>query len=449
MSSKVPTVTSPPWNRNTKIIISLVLLGLVVLMALRINRSAWTAVALAMLLAYLFSPAVAFFEKRLKMVPGYDNRRTLAVLVTWIVVGGGFWLAGALLIPRMVEQSREFGEQLPEMIESTQADLEELLSTPIQVGGIELVPLEELENAFTSDSDSDTEGETSGDAVSNLLQSTVTSLAAPAINVLGGALSFIITTALVFVMSFYLMRDGPKFVEYIVSATPEAYRGDVLRLFRELSRIWNAYLRGQLLLCLAVGVATYIAASILGLPNPLILALIAGVLEIIPNFGPGLAMIPAVLFALTTDSSTLPGMEAGIVFGIVTGLTYIGIQNLEAMFLVPRIMGGSLDLHPVVVLIALLFGASLAGVLGVVLAAPSVATLRLFGRYIRGKLFDEEIFSTEPARAGQQRGAIYTLIRFFLSKRFPVRPTEELLDRQPLTADLFDTSPSDVTEWVR
>src|SRR5690606_17136116 len=73
-------------------------------------------------------------------------------------------------------------------------------------------------------------------------------------------------------------------------------------------------------------------------------------------------------------------------------VTWVGIQNLESLFLVPRIMGGSLNLHPVVVIIAVIIGATVAGALGIILAAPAVATLRMFGLYLYGKLFDIDPF---------------------------------------------------------
>jgi predicted PurR-regulated permease PerM len=247
----------------------------------------------------------------------------------------------------------------------------------------------------------------------------VLSLADSAPGFLGGALSFVIAVFFSLAMLFYLMRDGPRFAAYMVGAVPESYQGDARLLLHELGLIWNAYLRGQILLCLAVGMATYVAALILGLPQPLLLALVAGFLEFIPNLGPALAQIPALLFALTTDSATLPGLTAGLPYAAVVSVAYMSIQQLEAMFLVPRILGHSLDLHPFVVLVAILIGASLGGVLGIVLAAPSVATLRLLGRYLRGKLLDEELFATALPYGAAQRGMAFRLMRYFLSKRFP------------------------------
>jgi predicted PurR-regulated permease PerM len=205
---------------------------------------------------------------------------------------------------------------------------------------------------------------------------------------------------------------------------PESYQGDVRRLMHDLGQIWNAYLRGQIVLCLVMGTAIYLVTLILGLPQPLVLGLIAGFLEFIPNLGPALSMIPAALFALTTDSATIPGLDAGVLYAVIVVAIYIHFQQLEAVFLVPRILGHSLDLHPFVVLIAILMGASLAGVLGVVLAAPMMATLRLGARYLRAKLLDEELFPTEGAYLALPRGFFYRLLRYFLERRFPVLPED-------------------------
>ena len=429
MAKKLPPITSPPWNRTTKVIVSLILLVLVLVVLRQVGRSVWSSIVLSVLLAYLLSPVVTFFERRLPL-PGLiaDLRRTLAVVLTWVVVGGVFYLFGALVVPSMVDQSEEFAEDLPKLVADTQADVESFLSKPIRVGNFTLVPMDELEKALDQD-----EGE---GGAGNFLKDTAMTLAYPALNVLGGAVSFLFTFVMVLVLSFYLMRDGPKFVNYLLGSVPESYRGDVLRLMREIGLIWNAYLRGQLMLCFAVGVATYIAALILGLPQPLVLALIAAVLELVPNFGPILAAVPALLFALTTPSATIPALDAGLFYAVVVALVYSAIQQLEAIFLVPRILGGSLDLHPFVVLVSIIVGASLVGVLGVILAAPMVATLRLLARYLRGKLFDEEVFPTLPIYSQRPRGLAYRVMRFFLRRWLPTLPDETERERL-LASDLF------------
>jgi predicted PurR-regulated permease PerM len=163
-------------------------------------------------------------------------------------------------------------------------------------------------------------------------------------------------------------------------------------------------------------------------------------MELIPNIGPTLAAIPAALFALTSSSTTIPSLDAGLGFAVVVVIAYSGIQQLEAIFLVPRILGGSLDLHPFVVLIAIIIGADIAGILGVILAAPSAATLRLAVRYLRGKLLDEELFPALPPYTAPQGGAVYRLMHYFLTKRYPIMPPESRPERLRVEDEL-------VSDW--
>jgi len=140
-----------------------------------------------------------------------------------------------------------------------------------------------------------------------------------------------------------------------------------------------------------MGVVVFIIASIIGMPNPLILGMISLILEFIPSIGSGLAIFPAGLLALTAHSSTFPGLQGGT-FALMVVIIWALLQNIEAYILVPRIMSGSLNLHPIAVILGIIAGASLAGVLGIILAAPTVASLRIFGQYIYGKLMDRDPF---------------------------------------------------------
>lgn len=445
MTHNLPSVTSPPWSLTTKRIVAVIVLIAAFLLARGIASATWGAIAVAVVLAYLLSPVVTFFERRLSIIHNFEIRRALAVVLTWLAVLGMFAIAIGLVLPAMASQLREFADELPNLVEDAEADLRRLLDRPITIGDAQFVPWDELQGAFSPD-----ENGAPDSSLTSTLQETVLSLADPALGLVGGVVTFVVNLFFVLIMLFYLMRDGPLFVEYMVRVMPESYQGDARRLLHELRLVWNAYLRGQLVLCFAVGTATYIVALILGLPQPLLLAMVAGFLEFIPNIGPALAQIPALLFALTTSSSTIPGLDAGLPYAIVVSLSYILIQNLEAIFLVPRILGQSLDLHPFVVLVGLLVGAGLAGALGIVLAAPTIATLRVFLRYVRGKLLDEDAFAS-PAALGQGRGLVYSVLRCFLSKRFPVLPADYTVPTEALRTD--DSPPPapeypDVSGWM-
>lgn len=358
----------------------------------------------ATLLSYLLWPLMNFIERRVLFILPFPTR-TLSVLLTFVLVIAAFVTVIILIVPTLVNQIADVGGSLPDFIEETGTEIEAWLSKPITLNGRPvlfngepIIPLERIEEITG-------EGE-----ISNLIQSenidfvqilsallgSLGSLSGPAFTIVGGAFDAVINVAFLIMIMFYLTRDGEKFAERFVHIIPESYRGDIRRLFYELGRIWDAYLRGQLVLSVSVGIAVYVAALVLGLPNAPILGLLSALLEFLPTLGPFLAMVPAVILALFSESSTLPFLS-GIPFALLVSIVWVGIQNVEAIFLVPRVMGSQLNLHPVVVIIAVITGANVAGVMGIVLAAPFTATIRLIGQYFYGKIFDTNPFPTMKA----------------------------------------------------
>jgi len=129
-----------------------------------------------------------------------------------------------------------------------------------------------------------------------------------------------------------------------------------------------------------------IGLSLLGVRNALVLGLVSGLLEFIPILGPFIAGAIAALVAFFQGSNWW-GLTP-LTFALIVVAFFIIIQQLENNLLVPRIMGRALSMHPVVILVAAVIGATLAGVLGILLSAPTVATLILLGRYVYRKVFD-------------------------------------------------------------
>jgi phosphoglycolate phosphatase len=130
--------------------------------------------------------------------------------------------------------------------------------------------------------------------------------------------------------------------------------------------------------------------TILGVRNAPVLGLISGVLEFVPAIGPVIAAIPGILIALFLGSSWLP--LPNIWFAVLVGFTYVLLQQFENLYLVPRVVGRRVRLHPAVVIVGALAGLQLGGVLGVLLAAPTIASARLLLGYTYRKLFDQEPF---------------------------------------------------------
>ncbi len=377
-------VSSPPWSIRTRRTVVVLVLVVVGIFAWRM-ADIWPPVVVSLVLAYLLNPLVGFFDRLIRLNrPGL--RRLLATVLAFVVVFTLMVVLVLVLVPAIVDQMRQFGEGLPALAAQAERSLGDVLSRPVTIGSQTFVPLEVIHSLDPGN------GDLSFDLAQvdlfAIAQDLLGPLTVPMLGALGSAVSGVLTTIFVLTMMFYLMKDGPFFITQIEGRFSTHYQQDVRLLFQRLGAVWNAYLRGQITLCVVMGTVVFLTATILGVRSPLVLGLLSGLLEFIPNLGPAMALLPAAAFALFFPSTTIPGLE-GLFFMLVVIVTWTGLQNLEAIFLVPRIMGGNLDLHPFIVIVAVIGGASLAGALGVILAAPVVASLRVLGEYLMVKLFDQ------------------------------------------------------------
>lgn len=169
----------------------------------------------------------------------------------------------------------------------------------------------------------------------------------------------------IFVLSFYLslQEDGiKKFLQFI---TPREYESYILNLWQRTQKKLGQWLQGQLLLGLIVGIMVFIGLSIIGVPYALILAVLAAILELVPMAGPIIASVPAIILGFIIHPGT----------GVLVLIFYIVMQYIENHVLVPTVMKKAVGLNPVVVIIALLVGAKLGGIIGMLLAVPLAAVL--------------------------------------------------------------------------
>lgn len=395
-----PAITSPPWSSRVKRIVVLVCLAIGGIILWQV-ADVLPILVVAAVLTFLLNPLTNVLER------SFGGRRGLAIVVTFIVVVLLFGVALLVIFPTLFNELQNFIDTLPELLEEVRVWLDQFLNQPIVLLGQTIVPAEQLGQFLGTPENG--EAAQSIDLVS-AARSFLGSLTGPAFSIVGSAFRTIINLIFLLTLMFYLLRDGRRFIDAVVEFTQPDYRNDARRLFYELGQVWNAYLRGQLILCVFIGVVVFFAATLLGVPNPLVLGLISGLLEFVPNLGPFMALVPAALLALVSQSSTLPFLE-GPAFALVVIVVWTLIQNIESMIVVPRVMGGSLNLHPVVVIIGVLAGASFAGALGVVLAAPAIASVRLLLHYIYGKVTDQQVFATIPADAMPPRPTLLGSIR--------------------------------------
>jgi predicted PurR-regulated permease PerM len=180
---------------------------------------------------------------------------------------------------------------------------------------------------------------------------------------------------LVMVIGYYLLVDFESLDDGVLSWVPPAYQRDFRLILNQMSSIWHAFLRGQAILGLVIGVVVAIILTIIGVRFALVLGLIAGLMEFVPMLGPLISAVVAVLVAFFQNSNVW-GLTP-FAFGMLVLVVFLIIQQVENNILVPRIIGQSLNLHPLAVLLSILAGGYLAGVLGLLLAAPFLATIRL------------------------------------------------------------------------
>ena len=181
----------------------------------------------------------------------------------------------------------------------------------------------------------------------------------------------------------YLLKDKVSLVSAFDHALPAAWRFDVWAIIATIQRIFSQWIRAQLILGFSVGIFTFVGLMVLSqLVDPIfgryavLLSIIAGVLELVPIIGPIISAIPAVLLAAIAGPAAV----------VAALLLYTLIQQVENNFLVPKIQGDAVELHPAAVMFAIIVGGSLAGLLGAILALPVAAAFRDIVRYLFRRL---------------------------------------------------------------
>jgi len=210
-----------------------------------------------------------------------------------------------------------------------------------------------------------------------------------------GTVSFVIGFIVIPFWMFYILNDASQVKKGVVGVFPESVRADILAMAKLIDDVLSAYIRGQFVLMLFVGGLATIALLIIQVPYALILGLIAGIFEVLPVVGPILGAIPAVLVALLSNP----------ISAVYAAIAFFAIQQIENLFLVPRISGKSVKLHPAVVMVVLVLGNQLAGFAGMLLAVPVTAIIRDLFKYFHLRLQDEPLPPAKAAarvRSGKQ-----------------------------------------------
>lgn len=373
---------SPPWRQSTRIVVAVVLLLLGALVLYQL-RQFLVPFILALLLAYILHPVVLRLQKWTGMSRG------VAVALIYLVIALLLVAATTGLGIAVANRVASFGEVLSGLSERFPDIVKDLLALELLIGPwtfrLDQASLDTFVDGISS-------------AVTPLLSQTGTILR----GVAGATASFIGTSVLILVIGFYLLLYLERFGVALLGWVPSSYKSDAERIMHDAGEIWQAFFRGQLIMGLAVGTMTAVIMSILGLRSAVGLGILAGVLEFVPVFGPWITAVVSVLVALF--QVTNPWGLTQIGFALVVLAAGILIQQIENNILYPRVIGRSLFLNPLVVLLAVIAAGSLFGIVGLMLAAPVVATLRLCVGYLYWKAVGEEPPKSIFVRAPESEG---------------------------------------------
>lgn len=171
---------------------------------------------------------------------------------------------------------------------------------------------------------------------------------------------------------FYLLRDGKRLPDYLMRFIPTALRPQTRMVMQEMNSQVASYIRGQIIVSCCIGALLYIGYLIIGLEYSLVLAIVAACTAVVPYLGPAIAITPALIVAMVTSPFMLLKMI----------VVWTAVQLIEGKFISPQIMGKSLKIHPITIIFVIIFAGKMFGVLGIILAVPGYAVLKVVATHI-------------------------------------------------------------------
>lgn len=310
--------------------------------------------------AFVLGAAIAFLIQ-----PGVHRLTELGIprmaAIGLIFVGIILALAGLILlvVPLGVSEVGQLQAQAPALSAEAQKRINELQGSPVSIFGLN------VDLTYTTQ------------FLSSHLRDYLLGQFGNAVSIGVTALTTVLQILLMFIVAFLLALDAAAVRRVLRRLVPNDYRTDFDQIWRRIRRMLYAYVRGQVIIAGMIGILSGIACALLGLADPVALGLLAGITAIIPYLGPFLGAIPAILVALAISP-----LQA-----LLIALAYFVISNLILNFVYPKVMGDAVKLPPLLVIVAFIAGFSWAGVLGMFVAVPIAATLRILFDHIYPRLY--------------------------------------------------------------
>ncbi|HLF69912.1 MAG TPA: AI-2E family transporter [Actinomycetota bacterium] len=339
-------------------LLGILLLGAALLLFLDYLKPIFPPLVLALIIIFLLNPIVTRLENR--GVP-----RLAATVVLYLVFLGLVILLISAMVPAMGSQLRELGARLPDL----RADAVRAINKVMNATGLS------TSNVKVEDVVAQTERH----LMSGLGQIT---------RITVGALQVLVVFIVGPVVALYLLVDLPKISTAVVGLLPPRYKSELMGLSQQCGDAIGGFFRGQLLVALIVGVLSSVALAVVGLRFWLPIGLLAGFFNLIPLVGPFVGGGVAVVVGASTS---------GPKTALLAAIAMVIVQQLDNHLISPKVMGRAVSVHPVVVVVALLAGGTLAGLWGMLLAVPSVAVGKIIGgHYYRTRILERVVPDGAP-----------------------------------------------------
>jgi predicted PurR-regulated permease PerM len=341
-------------------------------------RVIWPPLILAGAIVFLLNPVVT------RLQAGHIPR-ALGTGLSYLGVVAATAIVILLVAPLATRQYEDLADRWPELREDLEEDINDLSErSEANEWPIRIPTWQELEDQFSAEEAADTNGDgvITKEEEQDRFASQIDTARELALKVFHVGIIFVLAP----IIAFYLLVDLPHIRQVFRSLVPERARGDAMVVTRRLGTAIGGYFRGQLAVAFVVGVMASIGMLIIDLPFWLIVGMIAGLFNMIPLIGPWVGAVPGIVIAITTGGGPGKAIAVAVVMAIV--------QQIDNHFISPIVMQRAVKLHPAVVMLALLAGGTLGGFFGLLLAVPTVATLKIlvghaWRHFVLGEPLDE------------------------------------------------------------
>jgi predicted PurR-regulated permease PerM len=343
------------WDNSFRYIVIVVLL-IILAATLWFIRAIFQPLVTAALIAYLFSPLINLVMRLTRL------KRKQAANIVFFMVLAVLIILPITIVPSLLDETQTVVQDL-----NTNLDVyQKALTRPINVIGIPVY----LDGFIP--------------AVRTAMSGTIIPRPEQALQILQTTSRGFLWFLVIVMTTYHLMTEWDKLREWLIRGAPDSYQQDIRQLYIEIKGIWLGYLAGQVRLMVILAIIYAVFWSAIGLPGAILIGMLAGFLNLVPEVGPGAAALIAMLVAWLEGSNFLPISNGW--FALLTGGIYLVLNNFKTIYLQPRILGKSVFLHEGVVFVAIIAAIMLQGILGVLIVVPVLASAIIIGRYIRRKL---------------------------------------------------------------